>query len=59
MDISAADWMLDLASVRGTSAMALSRVFRCNVVGLEFGTEPVALARAAAMEPPTTPRAFS
>ena len=38
--------------------MAISRVFRCNVVGLEFGAEPVALARAAALEPPQTPRAF-
>ena len=58
MGIAPEDWVLDLASGRGTSAMAISRVFRCTVVGLEFGAEPVALARAAALEPPKTPRAF-
>ena len=58
MGIAYGDWVLDLASARGTSAMAISRVFRCNVVGLEFGAEPVALAHAAALEPPKTPRAF-
>ncbi|PKB82115.1 MAG: hypothetical protein BZY88_05270 [SAR202 cluster bacterium Io17-Chloro-G9] len=58
MGIAPGDWVLDLASARGTSAMAISRVFRCNVVGLEFGAEPVVLACATASEPPKTPRAF-
>ena len=37
MDIQPGDWVVDLASGRGASAMAVSRVFHCNVVGLEFG----------------------
>ena len=58
MGIGQGDWVLDLASAQGSSAMALSRVFRCNVVGVEFGGEAVASARAAALGPPAAPRAF-
>ena len=58
MGIGQDDWILDLASAQGTSAMALSRVFRCNVVGLEFGGAAVASAHAAAVVPPAAPRAF-
>ena len=35
------DWVADLASARGESAQALARVFRCNVLGVEFGAEAV------------------
>ena len=48
MDIGDNDWVADLASARGTSAMAISRVFHCRVVGVEFGAEPVAEAHAIA-----------
>ena len=58
MGIDQGDWVLDLASAQGTSAMALSRVFHCNVVGVEFGGEAVASARSAAVESPAAPRAF-
>ena len=42
MDIARGDWVADLASARGTSAMAISRAFHCRVVGVEFGADPVA-----------------
>ncbi len=42
MDIARDDWVADLASARGTSAMAISRAFHCRVVGVEFGADPVA-----------------
>jgi arsenite methyltransferase len=50
MDIARDDWVADLASARGTSAMAISRVFHCRVVGVEFGAEPVAEAHAIATD---------
>ena len=46
LDIRPGDWVADLASGRGTSAMAVSRTFKCNVVGVEFGREAVAEAQA-------------
>ena len=49
MEIQAGDWVADLASARGNSAMAVSRVFKCNVVGVEFGRAAVAEAHAAAI----------
>ncbi|HIM37982.1 MAG TPA: methyltransferase domain-containing protein [Dehalococcoidia bacterium] len=39
MGIQPGDWVADLASARGNSAVAVSRVFKCNVVGVEFGRE--------------------
>ena len=42
LDIQPSDWVVDLASARGASAMAVSRVFHCNVVGVEFGRGAVA-----------------
>ena len=42
------EWVVDLASARGTSAMAVARVFHCNVVGVEFGEAALKDANAAA-----------
>ena len=48
-----AGWrVLDLACGMGTSATALSRVFRCQVVGLELGAEASASSRERALEQP-------
>ncbi len=52
MDIQPGDWVVDLASARGASAMAVSRVFKCKVVGVEFGRGAVAEAHAAAQKSP-------
>ena len=52
MDIRPGDWVADLASGRGASAMAVSRVFHCKVVGLEFGAAAAAQARAKSLAPP-------
>ena len=57
MGISHGDWVVDLASGLGTSPMAVSRVFHCNVVGVEFGAEAVAQSRAKSLEFPTAPGA--
>ena len=57
MGIHEGDWVVDLASGLGTSAMAVSRVFHCNVVGVEFGAEAVAQSRAKTLEFPTAPGA--
>ena len=37
MDIGEGDLLVDLAAGNGASALALSRAFRCRVVGLEYG----------------------
>ena len=37
MDLQRDDWVVDLASGNGTSALAISRAFSCKVVGVEFG----------------------
>ena len=61
MDIARDDWVADLASARGTSAMAISRAFHCRVVGVEFGAAPAAEAHgmaAAQSESVTAGRAF-
>ena len=50
-------WVVDLASGQGASAMAMSRVFHCNVVGVEFGAQAVAQSRAKSLEVPTAPGA--
>ena len=44
--------VLDLACGLGTSATALSRVFRCRVTGLELGADAAAASRRRAMEQP-------
>ena len=44
MDIQPGQWIADLASGGGASALAVSRVFRCNVIGVEFGALSVAKA---------------
>ncbi len=44
--------VLDLACGMGTSATALSRVFRCRVTGLELGADAAATSRRRALEQP-------
>ena len=44
--------VLDLACGLGTSATAISRVFRCQVVGLELGAEAARSSRDRALEQP-------
>ncbi|MDA1128443.1 MAG: methyltransferase domain-containing protein [Chloroflexi bacterium] len=41
MGLKPGELVADLASARGESAQALGRVFRCSVVGVEFGAEAV------------------
>jgi SAM-dependent methyltransferase len=41
MGLQSGDVVTDLASARGESAQALGRVFRCSVLGVEFGAEAV------------------
>ena len=41
MGLEAGDLVAVLASARGESAQALGRVFKCNVLGVEFGAEAV------------------
>jgi hypothetical protein len=53
MGVQPGDWVVDLASGRGASAMAVSRVFRCKVVGVEFGRAAVAEAQAKAEAQPS------
>ena len=57
MGIHEGDWVVDLASGQGASAIAVSRVFHCKVVGVEFGDQAVAQSRAKSLEFPTAPGA--
>ena len=41
MGLRSGDLVADLASARGESAQALGRLFRCRVLGVEFGAEAV------------------
>jgi arsenite methyltransferase len=41
MGLQPGELVADLASARGESAQALGRVFRCSVLGVEFGAEAV------------------
>ena len=41
MGLERGDLVADLASAHGVSAQALGRVFRCSIVGVEFGAEAV------------------
>lgn len=52
LELQPGDWVVDLASGRGTSAMAVSRVFKCIVVGVEFGRAAVAEAYTSARSSP-------
>ena len=58
MKIPPGAWVVDLASARGISAMAVSRVFKCSVVGVEFGREAVSQAHASSQSPPRSPRSY-
>ena len=49
MGLQPSDWVVDLACGRGVSAMALSRVFHCRVLGVEFGGQAVLEAQSAAV----------
>ncbi len=40
MGLESGDVVADLANARGESAQALGRVFRCSVLGVEFGAMP-------------------
>ena len=50
MGLQPGDLVADLASARGESAHALGRVFRCSVLGVEFGAEAVRAAKATAQQ---------
>ena len=50
MGLQSGDRVADLGSARGDSAQALSRVFHCRVLGIEFGAEAVRDAHNAAPE---------
>jgi len=50
MGLRSGDLVSDLASARGDSAQALGRVFRCSVLGVDFGAEVVRHAYEAAPE---------
>ena len=39
MDLQRGEWVIDLASGNGASALAIARTFQCKVVGIEFGRE--------------------
>ena len=58
MGLQASDWVVDLACGRGVSAMALSRVFHCRVLGVEFGGQALLEAHSAVMEAQIGPQAF-
>ena len=59
LEIQPGDWVADLASARGASAMAVSRVFKCKVVGVEFGRGAAAEAQAAAQSSSTATKSYS
>ena len=58
MGIQRDDWVVDLASGRGVSAMAVSRAFHCRVAGVEFSRAATAGAAAASRATPVAPQAF-
>jgi ubiquinone/menaquinone biosynthesis C-methylase UbiE len=58
MNVQPGAWVVDLASGRGDSAMAVSRRFQCNVVGIEFNAKATAEAQLNSLEAPGAPRAF-
>ena len=58
MGLKPGDWVVDLASGRGISASAVSRAFRCRVVGVEFGRAATLEAISGARNTPILPRTF-
>ncbi|MFQ6027941.1 MAG: class I SAM-dependent methyltransferase, partial [Dehalococcoidia bacterium] len=58
MGLQRDDWVVDLASGRGSSALAVSRVFHCQVLGVEFGRASAIEAREASLASPASPRAY-
>ena len=58
MGIQRDDWVVDLASGRGVSAMAVSRAFHCRVAGVEFSHAGTAAAVAASRANPVADQAF-
>ncbi len=58
MGIQRDDWVVDLASGRGVSAMAVSRTFHCRVAGVEFSHVATAGAAAASQATPVATQAF-
>ena len=57
MGIQRDDWVVDLASGRGVSAMAVSRAFHCRVAGVEFSRAATAGAAAASRAAPVASQA--
>ena len=58
MGIQRDDWVADLASGRGVSAMAVSRTFHCRVAAVEFSRAATAGAAAATQTSPVVPRTY-
>jgi arsenite methyltransferase len=58
MNIQPGDWVADLASGRGASAMSISRMFHYKVAGVEFGAKGAAEARASSLSAPNTSQTF-
>jgi len=58
MGIQRDDWVVDLASGRGVSAMAVSRAFHCRVAAVEFSHAATAAAVAASQATPVAAQAF-
>ena len=58
MEIQRDDWVVDLASGRGISAMAVSRAFHCRVIGLEYGRTAAVQALAASRQASAAPQAY-
>jgi arsenite methyltransferase len=58
MNIQPGDWVVDLASSRGVSAMSISRMFHCKVAGVEFGAKATAEAQHCSLEAPNTFQTF-
>jgi arsenite methyltransferase len=58
MNIQPGDWVADLASGLGASAMSISRMFHCKVAGVEFGAKGAVEARASSLSAPNTSQTF-
>ena len=58
MGLKPGDWVIDLASGWGISASAVSRSFRCRVVGVEFGRAATLEAISGARNTPILRRTF-
>ena len=58
MGIRENDLVLDLASGNGSSALALSRTFRCRVIGLDFGRQATEVAVQTSRDAPVPGQAW-